>query len=106
MKTFKESEMHRGWFVGSFSPTCLDTDGAEVAVKRYKKGESEPAHHHKVASELTFVVSGRVSMNGVEYSQGDIVLVEKGDSVSFKALEDSVNVVVKAPCVKGDKYLD
>ncbi len=59
---------------------------------------------HKVASELTFVISGKISMNSTIYSQGDIVLVEPGEFVAFEALEDSVTVVVKVPCVKNDKY--
>lgn len=104
MIVFKESDMHRGWFVGKFAPTCFETNGAEVAVKRYNKGDCEQTHHHKIASEITFVVSGKVSMNDIIYSEGDIVLVSPNESVSFKALEDSINVVVKVPCVKDDKY--
>lgn len=106
MKIFKEKDMVKGWFVGDFEPTCFNTTGVEVSVKRYKKNDSESSHHHKIASEITFVLNGKISMNGIEYSQGDIILVEPGESILFKVLEDSETVVVKVPCVKGDKYVD
>jgi len=105
MKTYKESDVTKGWFVGDFAPTALTTSGCEVALKRYKSGDKESEHHHLVATEVTLVVSGRVRMNGVDYEQGSIIVMEPGESTDFEALEDSVNVVVKVPCVKGDKYL-
>ena len=106
MKAYKESELKKGWFVGDFQPTCLVTQNAEIAVKRYKAGEHERSHHHKIATELTFVVSGRVKMNGVEYVEGDIILMEPGESTDFLAITDSTNVVVKVPGAKHDKYED
>jgi quercetin dioxygenase-like cupin family protein len=104
MKTYKESEMTKGWFVGEFAPTALAAGECEVALKRYKSGDKEGEHYHLIATEVTLVVSGRVRMNGFEYDQGSIVVMEPGESTDFEALEDSVNVVVKVPCVKGDKY--
>lgn len=106
MKLYREEDIKRGWFVGDFNPTCFRTQAAEVAVKRYNGGDKEPRHHHKIATEITMVISGKVSMNGTVCSQGDIVVVPPGESVSFEALEDSVNVVVKVPGAKDDKYED
>lgn len=106
MKSYREEDFVKGWFVGNFQPTCIDTDAAEVALKRYEKGSKEPRHHHKIATEITFVVEGMVSMNGEVYRKGDVVVVNPGESVEFIALENSTNVVVKLPCMKGDKYED
>jgi mannose-6-phosphate isomerase-like protein (cupin superfamily) len=106
MRVFKESEIKKGWFVGDFEPTCLRTQQVEVAVKRYKKGDKEKSHHHKIATELTFIVEGSVSMNGSLFEKGDIVMVEPGESVAFEAMEESINVVVKIPGAKNDKYED
>lgn len=105
MKKHKEDKMKKGWFVGDFYPTCLTTQNVEVAVKRYSAGDSEPKHYHKVATELTFVVSGEIEMNGSRFVEGDIVTVEPWESVEFKAITDSINVVVKMPGAKDDKYL-
>ena len=104
MKVFKESDMIKGWFVGDFSPVCYNDKNCEVAVKRYKSGDYESFHHHRVATEITFIISGKVEMNGSIYSQGDIILIEPKEGTDFKALEDTINVVVKVPSVKGDKY--
>jgi quercetin dioxygenase-like cupin family protein len=76
-----------------------------VAVKHYKAGDHEGAHFHKVATEITLIVSGTVRMAGVEYGAGDIVVMEPGDITDFEALTDAINVVVKTPGVLDDKYL-
>lgn len=98
-------DMTKGWFVGSFIPTVLNTNSCEVAIKKYKIGESEPSHFHKVATEVTVVLSGRCEMNGVQYKENDIIVIHPNEATDFKALEDTVTVVVKEPSVAGDKYL-
>jgi quercetin dioxygenase-like cupin family protein len=105
MKISKLSKMKKGWFVGDFNPTLIKTQSAEVAVKHYKKGDSEGLHYHKIAIEITVIVSGKVRMNGVEYHPGDIVIINPNEATDFVALEDTVNTVVKIPGVKSDKYL-
>lgn len=97
--------MTKGWFVGNFSPTALKNEGVEVAVKNYNSGDYESEHYHKIATELTLILNGRVRMNGMEYKNGDIVLIEPGESSDFMALTEVTTVVVKVPCVAGDKYL-
>ena len=106
MKIAKLEDMVKGWFVGNFEPTLLKTNDVEVAVKSYKKGDYEDRHYHKIATEITVIVSGRVKMNGVEYTKGDIVVIEPMESTDFEALEDNTqNVVVKYPGANNDKYL-
>ncbi len=105
MKTAKLDDMKGGWFVGNFEPTLIKTNDVEVAVKRYDKGAHESAHYHKIATELTAIVSGKVKMFDRIFEAGDIVIVEPGDATDFTALEDTVNVVVKYPGANNDKYL-
>lgn len=105
MKSFKLSDMSKGWFVGSFEPTALSTEACEVAVKRYAAGTRESAHVHRVATEITVIISGRVRMAGKEWGEGDIVVLAPGDVTDFEALTDTVNVVVKTPGARNDKYL-
>lgn len=97
-------EMVKGWFVGGFSPTAYQTQACEVAVKHYKAGDNESAHYHKIATEITLVVSGRVRMVGKEWGPGDIIVLTPGEATAFEALTDAVNVVVKTPGVLNDKY--
>ncbi|MFZ5875378.1 MAG: hypothetical protein ACOYXU_03105 [Nitrospirota bacterium] len=97
--------MVRGWFVGDFSPTALATQAVEVGVKSYVAGEKEARHYHKLATEVTLILSGRVRMNGVEHGSGVILVVEPMESADFEALENTTTVVVKVPGVLNDKYM-
>ena len=107
MRIAKLEDMVKGWFVGNFEPTLLKTNDVEVAVKSYKKGDYEEKHYHKIATEITVIVSGRVKMNGVEYNNGDIIVIEPMESTDFECLEDGTqNVVVKYPGANDDKYLE
>lgn len=97
--------MTRGWFVGAFNPTAFSTNSCEVGLKSYKAGESEAAHYHKIATEITLVVSGCIRMNDKEYSAGDIIIIEPGEITDFEAITDVINAVVKVPGALDDKYL-
>ncbi|AMV20773.1 hypothetical protein [Planctomyces sp. SH-PL14] len=99
-------KMVKGWFIGSFTPTLLDTTDFEVGVKAYKAGDREGSHHHKIATEYTVIVSGRVRMCGREWGEGSIIIIEPGESTAFESLTDSVTVVVKVPGARNDKYVD
>ncbi len=104
MKIDKLENMKNGWFVGDFIPSVYKTGACETAVKSYKKGDKEKKHFHKVATEITVIVKGKVRMFDCQYNEGDIIVVEPGEATSFEALEDTINVVVKVPSVEGDKY--
>lgn len=106
MEKFKLDDMKGGWFIGQFEPTLMSTPDVEVAVKKYKKGDYEKSHYHKVATEYTVIVSGEVEMNGMRYEAGDIIRIDPGEATDFRVLsEEVVTTVVKLPCVAGDKYL-
>ena len=105
MRVFKLADMLKGWFVGNFDPVVFKTSDVEVAVKKYKKGDSESTHHHKIATEITVIVSGEVMMSGDVYREGDILIVEPNVSTDFLALTDVVTTVVKLPGASNDKYL-
>lgn len=95
----------KGWFVGHFTPTIIDSDRMEVAIKRYKAGDYEKSHYHAIAIELTAIVSGEVEMNGVKYNQDDIIVINPGEVTDFRCLTDVVTVVVKSPSIENDKFL-
>jgi quercetin dioxygenase-like cupin family protein len=106
MKVFHLRDMVKGWFVGNFKPSALLTQEVEVAVKKYKAGEYEPAHYHKIATEITVITDGEVRMNGVNYSSGDIILIEPNQATDFLAITDVITTVVKFPGAKSDKYIE
>lgn len=98
-------DFFRGWFIGNFDPSLFKTDDVEVAVKRYKEGDSEPLHYHKISTEYTVILHGSVKMNDTVYNDGDIVVVEPNEQVKFDALTDVTTVVVKTPFSKNDKFI-
>ncbi len=104
MQVYKLADMTKGWFFGAFSPTVMHSDAAEVAVKTYTAGTVEPRHLHKIATELTLILSGRARMNDTVLETGDIVRIAPGQDTDFEALTDVTTVVVKTPSVAGDKY--
>lgn len=105
MEIFRLDDMVRGWFVGNFDPSVFKTRSVEVGIKTYKKGAREEVHHHKIATEITTIIEGRVRMRDKIYQRGDIVMIYPGEATDFEALEDSTTVVVKIPGANDDKYL-
>ncbi len=104
MELHSLNQFTKGWFVGKFAPTLIDTGDVEVAVKHYRAGDSEPRHHHRVATEITAIISGTVRMNGREIGAGEIIKLAPGTAADFAAVTDAVTVVVKHPGASNDKY--
>lgn len=94
----------KGWVVGNFQPTLLNTDNFEVAIKRYNTGDYEESHYHKIATEITVIVEGEVKMNGIKYKKDDIITISPNEHTDFKCLTDVVTVVIKTPSINNDKY--
>ena len=104
MKLAKLGNMKNGWFVGNFEPNVLKTSDVEVAVKKYKANDYEKKHFHKIATEITLIVSGEVEMNKKRYREGDIIVIEPNEATDFLAITDAMTIVVKKPSAKDDKY--
>ena len=105
MKKDNLENMIKGWFIGDFEPTLFPSKDFEVAIKRYKKGDYEQSHVHKISTEYTIIVSGEVEINGLYYSEDDIIVIEPGEYVDFMSHTDVITCVVKTPSSKNDKYL-
>jgi len=105
MKHARLESMIKGWFVGDFNPAVVNSHACEVAVKHYRAGDSEETHYHRIAVEITVIVSGTVKMMGKTWNTGDIIVIEPGEETDFQAITDAINVVVKLPSARGDKYL-
>jgi hypothetical protein len=104
MNVKKLNEFKKGWFVGNFNPSLIKTNDVEVGIKKYKCGDYENKHYHKLATEITIIISGKVSMNGNIYTSDDVIVINPLESVDFLVLEDTISTVVKFPGVNNDKY--
>ena len=104
LEKYNLDDMFKGWFIGNFEPSLFKTNDVEVGVKKYKAGDYENAHFHKIATEFTVIISGEVKMNGVVYKENDIIKIVPNVVTNFKAITDVITVVVKLPGANEDKY--
>jgi len=104
MKKYNFNDMKGGWFIGDFEPTAYRTPDCEVAyVKHYKNQEWEK-HFHKIATEITYIIRGKIKINDEVFSPGDIFVIEPNEIADPKFLEDSDVIVVKVPSNTNDKF--
>ena len=104
MEKYNLSDMINGWFIGNFEPSLFKSSEVEVAVKKYKCGDKEEKHYHKIATEFTVILVGSAQMNQQIFQSGDIVIIKPGEETDFCALTDLITVVVKIPGANSDKY--
>jgi len=104
MKTSKLSECGaRGWFIGDFDGAVHRTKDFEVTYQKNSRGQTA-SHIHKIAYEITLVISGRQICNGQMFSAGDICILEPGDISQIEYLEETEVVTIKTPSVPSDKH--
>lgn len=105
MNIHKLDNFKGGWFIGNFDPSILKTDQFEVGLKFHQKDEDWPNHYHKIATEYNLLISGKLIVNGVDINAGEIFVVDPLENAKCNFVEDCYILVVKAPCVKNDKFL-
>jgi quercetin dioxygenase-like cupin family protein len=105
MKVGKLSNHDRGWIIGDFENSLLRTSEFEVCVRVHPKGEVWPAHTHKIATEYNILISGSMSMCGIELTAGDTFIVEPNEVADPIFHEDCTIVCVKTPSIPTDKYI-
>jgi len=106
MKKDNLNNFFKGWTIGNITPTLIKTNEFEFAIKKYKAGDFENLHHHKIAQEITYIISGEVEMNGEKFVADDIIIIDPNESTDFKCLSDSITAVIKYPGANNDKYID
>jgi len=105
MDILKGKDMIGGWFVGDFEPTAYKTKDFEVSYKTHPKGEIWDNHYHKVATEINYLIRGKMNLSGTALEEGDIFVLHPGEVAVPEFLTDCELVVVKTPSIKGDKYI-
>lgn len=105
MKLFRIEDMIGGWFAGNFEPTAFNTDDFEVCYKKHSKGEVWDIHYHKEATEINYLVKGKMKIQNIELNSGDIFIIYPYEVANPEFLEDCELVIVKTPSIKNDKYI-
>jgi len=104
MKIYRAKKWKGGWFVGDFKPTTFRTKEFEVCYKKFTKGESHDRHHHKVATEINYMISGKIKIRGKIFGAGDVFILYSGEVADPNFLSACKMIIVKTPSVK--KYTD
>ena len=104
MKTRKLEKAKKGWFIGNYPHAAFRTETFEAALKKEKTGTRVERHMHRIATEITLVVQGRVRFNNNTFKKGDIVIIKPGESADYEVLKNAVTLIIKVPSVKNDKY--
>ncbi len=103
MKIIDMETMKGGWFVGDFEPTAYKTDQFEVCYKVHKKNEKWPAHYHPVATEINYLISGKMTIQNKQLKTGDIFILYPYEVADPTFQTECKVVVVKTPSKQGDK---
>ena len=104
MKRYKLSDTGaRGWFIGDFEGAVHRTKDFEVTYQKNPRSQTA-SHIHKLAYEITLVISGRQICNGEIFTAGDICILEPGDISQIEYLEETEVVTIKTPSVPNDKH--
>jgi hypothetical protein len=93
----------RGWFIGDFDGAAYRTKDFEVTYQKNLRSQTA-SHVHKIAYEITLVISGRQICNGEMFIAGDICVLEPGDISQIEYLEETEVVTIKTPSVPSDKH--
>lgn len=105
MKIHKLKNFTRGWVAGDFERSILRSKDFEFAVQYLKAGEKHPKHMHKIAREITVIVSGEFTLNGRALKAGEVMDILPGEPAEFVCVTDGAIAVIKSPSIIGDKYL-
>lgn len=97
--------MKGGWFVGNFEPSSFQTEQFEVCYKFHEKGEKWETHYHKIATEINYLVKGRMTIQGKELKTGDIFILKPYEIANPIFLEDCTVVIIKTPSSTQDKFV-
>lgn len=104
MKIFKADKMKAGWYIGDFEPTVFKNKNFEAGVKTHKKNEYWPVHYHKIATEITYILKGKIKMQNKILIEGDIFIIYPYEIANPEFLEETTVLVIKTPSITNDKY--
>jgi len=99
------SDMTRGWFIGDFIPSVLQTKDFEVGFLSHKKDETWPVHIHEHSTEINVLISGSMKINEDLIKPKEIFIFYPGMIAAPKFLENCEILCVKFPSLPRDKII-
>lgn len=105
MTTNNIRDFSGGFFVGNFLPNLIPSQHIEIGHHKYPKGYVGPAHYHELATEINYIVRGRIIANGIVLQDGDFFTYPPGEVADVEFLTDTDLIIIKTPSIPGDKIL-
>ena len=105
MEVFDLKKMFKGWFIGDFEPSAYKTKEFEVGTTLHPKGSDWETHYHKKATEITWLIEGKMKIQNKILKSGDIFVIYPWEIANPEFLEDCKVLVIKTPSDTGDKYV-
>ena len=105
MKVYDPNILIGGWFIGDFVESVFKTSEFEVAYKTHLAGDDLSAHYHSVATEINYLISGTIDVNGQTIIGPMIYVHPPGETAYITVVTDVTMIVVKTPSIIGDKYM-
>ena len=96
-----------GWFVGSFDPKLIERNDIEFGYKRIPKNTKPDYHFHKLKTEYTILLEGRIiclDKNQIIKPITCIKLLPYEKNDQFFP-DESLILVINTPSKQNDKYI-
>ena len=71
MKIYKQKDFKKGWLIGDFIPSIIQTKDFEVCYRTEKAGPIEK-HYHEKGPEITVLIRGKELINGKILATGPV----------------------------------
>lgn len=97
------NEFTKGWFIGNFTPSLVQTPFIEVGIVKHKQAEYWPVHKHIASDEVNVLLEGSMTLNKIPLYKNHIFKINKDENSSVEFLTDCSILVIRIPNFKGDK---
>ena len=105
MSTYLDLRNLKGWYIGKFEPSLIESEKIEVGIKHVAKGTMPDGHFHKIKKEYTIIIRGSIRVNDKIYNQnGDCLVLNPYEKNDQEFLEDTLILVINTPSARDDKY--
>lgn len=94
----------RGWIIGNFQPSVLQTQNFEVGIMYHPKGQKNTPHYHAKVTEYNILISGSMIIQNTIIKANTVFILEPYEIADPEFLEDCIVVCVKTPSIPDDKY--
>lgn len=101
--TWNITDFIRGWIIGNFIPSIIETDAFELGILKHKKDEKWPFHYHSYMTEINLLLDGEMILNNKKIIKNELFIIDKNQIACPFFLTDVTVLCIKTPSVKNDK---